>query len=80
MSRLGSVCSSRGSEIRVPYRQNGVGPNNVCAGAVLLKGHVPLGDWRVKLAVYMVNLLVLAVLQLQPYYGRSAAVVSERIQ
>jgi len=55
---------------------------NLCLGywASLLGNFIPLGDWRVKLAVYMVNLLVLTMLQLQPYYGRSAAVVSERIQ
>lgn len=61
---------------------HGLIAKKLCLGywASLLANFVPLGDWRVKLAVYMVNLLVLAVLQLQTYYGRSAAVVSERIQ
>ncbi len=61
---------------------HGLIAKNLCLGywVSLLANFAPLGDWRVKLAVYMVNLLVLAVLQLQPYYGRSAAVVSERIQ
>jgi len=61
---------------------HGLITKNLCLGywVSFLANFVPLGDWRVKLAVYMVNLLVLAVLQLQPYYGRSAAVVSERIQ
>jgi hypothetical protein len=55
---------------------------NLCLGywVSLLGNFIPLGDWRIKLAVYMVNLFVLAVLQLHPYYGKSAAVVSERIQ
>jgi hypothetical protein len=61
---------------------HGLIAKNLCLGywASLLANFVPLGNWLVKLAVYMVNLLVLAVLQLQTYYGRSAAVVSERIQ
>jgi hypothetical protein len=61
---------------------HGLIAKNLCLGywASLLANFVPLGNWLVKLAVYMVHLLVLAVLQLQTYYGRSAAVVSERIQ
>jgi hypothetical protein len=61
---------------------HGLIAKNLCLGywASLLANFVPLGNWLVKLAVYMVNLLVLAVLQLQTYYGRSVAVVSERIQ
>jgi hypothetical protein len=61
---------------------HGLIAKNLCLGywVSLLGNFVPFGDWRVKLAVYMVNLLVLAMLQLRPYYGRGAAVVSERIQ
>jgi hypothetical protein len=44
---------------------HGLIAKNLCLGywASLLANFVPLGNWLVKLAVYMVNLLVLAVLQ-----------------